>query len=248
MKILLLDIETSPNEAYVWGLWNQNVATSQIINTSKVLCWAAKWFHEKEIMFSSIYETSTKRMLTRIHKLLDEADVVVHYNGTRFDIPTLNKEFLIHDMKPPAPFKQVDLLKVARNRFRFVSNKLDFVAKALNLGQKVRHKGFELWVDCAHNDPEAWKKMKEYNIGDVKLLEMVYISVLPWIKNHPNHALYSNGPLVCPNCASLHYHKRGIAFAQLLKYQRYQCQDCGHWFRDNKCINKIGEHKFVSVN
>ena len=70
-------------------------------------------------------------MLEGIHKLLDEADAVIHYNGKRFDIPSLNKEFLLNGMFPPAPFKEIDLLTVARGRFRFVSNKLDYVAQQL---------------------------------------------------------------------------------------------------------------------
>ena len=51
MKILLLDIESSPNTAHVWGLWQQNVGIKQIMESSYVLCWAAKWLDDKEIMF-----------------------------------------------------------------------------------------------------------------------------------------------------------------------------------------------------
>ena len=93
MKILLLDIETAPNTAYVWGLWKQNISISQIVDSSSMLCWAAKWLDSPEVMFSSIL-MGKKGMLKEIHKLLDQADAVVHYNGSRFDIPTLNKEFL----------------------------------------------------------------------------------------------------------------------------------------------------------
>ena len=124
MKILLLDIETAPNTAYVWGLFKQNISISQIVDSSAMLCWAAKWLDNEDVMFSSIMG-GRKKMLQRIHKLLDEADAVVHYNGSRFDIPTLNKEFLEAGMSPPSPYAQVDLLKTARQQFRFPSNKLD---------------------------------------------------------------------------------------------------------------------------
>ena len=89
-------------------------------------------------------KSKKKKMLTGIHKLIDQADVIITYNGARFDLPILNKEFLLHEMPPPAPYKQVDLLKVARNRFRFVSNKLDFVSQALGVGKKTAHAGFQL--------------------------------------------------------------------------------------------------------
>ena len=72
MKVLFLDIETSPNVAYVWGLWQQNVAISQLKENSITLCWAAKWLGEEEVMFDSVFQSSPKKMLRRIHKLLDE--------------------------------------------------------------------------------------------------------------------------------------------------------------------------------
>jgi len=42
MKILLLDIETSPMEALVFGLWDQNINFKNIIAEGTILCWAAK--------------------------------------------------------------------------------------------------------------------------------------------------------------------------------------------------------------
>ena len=84
-------------------------------------------------------------MLEGIHSLLDEADAVCHYNGTKFDMPTLNKEFLVHRMTPPPPMKQIDLLRVVKSQFRFPSNKLDYVAQRLGLGKKKDHEGHTLW-------------------------------------------------------------------------------------------------------
>jgi len=128
LKILLLDIETAPNVAHVWGMWQQNVGLPQLIDSGYVLCWAAKWLGDSDVMFGSVVKDGPKRMLKRIHKLLGESDAVIHYNGTKFDIPTLNKEFLLHGIEPPAPYQQIDLLRTARSKFRFASNKLDYVA------------------------------------------------------------------------------------------------------------------------
>lgn len=237
MKILLLDIETAPNLVHVWGLWQQNVGLPQIMEPGYTLCWSAKWLGSNEVMFSSIQHTNPKRMLLQIWDLLDEADVVCHYNGTKFDIPTLNKEFLIYEMDPPSPYKQIDLLRVARSQFKFPSNKLDYVANALGLGKKTKHIGHELWIKCMANDPEAWKMMEEYNINDVVLLEKVYGKLLPWIKNHPNQNLFTAGEHVCPNCGGKHLQKRGTSHTIAGQYQRYRCSSCGTWSRDTKKIN-----------
>ena len=232
MKILLLDTETSPVLAHVWGIWNQNVGIPQIIESTHVISFAAKWFGEPEIFFSSIHSNSPKQMIKKVHKLLDTADAVVHYNGTKFDIPMLNKEFVLYGFPPPSPYKQIDLLKTARQQFRFPSNKLEFLAKQLKIGEKLKHSGHELWVRCMAGDPAAWAEMEAYNVQDVILLESLYVRLLPWIKNHPNHGIYTDTPdYLCPSCGSIHVQRRGFSRTQALQFVRYHCQDCGAWSR-----------------
>lgn len=246
-KILLIDIETSPNLATVWGIWQQNIALNQLLESSSTLCYAAKWLGEEEVMFKSVQNTTYKRMLKSVHKLMDEADAIIHYNGSRFDIPTLNKEFLIAGMPPPSPAKQIDLLSVARKQFRFVSNKLDYVSQALGLGKKTEHMGHELWLRCMNKDKEAWAIMEEYNKNDVILLEKVYDKFKAWCKNHLNMSLFVEGDVVCPNCGGQHHQKRGFSYTNSSKFQRYQCQECGNWFRGKQNLaSKVGG-KFVNV-
>ena len=165
MRILLLDIESSPNTAHVWGLWQQNVSLNQLMESSYVLCYAAKWLGEKEMFFDSVHQSKPKKMLKGIHGLLNDADAVIHYNGSKFDIPTLNKEFLLHSFNPPSPYKQIDLLRTVRSNFRFPSNKLDYVAQRLGLGKKQEHEGHELWVKCMNGDKDAWKDRKSTRLN-----------------------------------------------------------------------------------
>jgi len=241
---LLLDIETSPNLAYVWGIWEQNVNVNHMVSSSTTLCWAAKWLGDKKVMFDSIHSSSPKKMLKGIHDLLDEADVVIHYNGRKFDIPTLNKEFLLSGMLPPSPYKQIDLLLVARGAFRFQSNKLDYVAQQLGLGRKTSHEGFQLWVKCMERDAPAWKRMKKYNINDVVLLERVYLKMLPWIKGHPNHGDHGED-MVCVNCGSKRVHRRGTSVNASGRYSRYQCGDCGTWGRTRATPQTKNPHRLM---
>lgn len=245
MRILLLDIETAPNIAYVWGLWQQNVSIDQIANSGYVLCWSAKWYDEKGITFSSLYKTPPRKMLRTIHALLNEADAVVHYNGAKFDIPTLNKEFITYGIRPPAPYRQVDLYRVVRDTFRFPSNKLDYVSRALGLAKKIRHKGFELWVQCMAKEAGAWREMEKYNRQDVVVLEELYDRLKPWITSHPNHGTYADGE-VCPQCGSERHQRRGEQVTTTLRYARYQCIDCGAWFRSVLRVKGV-KAKFKSI-
>jgi len=200
-----------------------------------VMCWSAKWYGEPEIMFDSVYKSKTKRMLRGIHELISRADAVIHYNGTKFDMPTLNKEFLLNGMHPPPPYKQIDLLRTSRGQFRFPSNKLEYIAKTLGLGSKTKHAGHQLWIDCMAKIPEAWAVMEEYNKNDVALLEVVYDKLKPWIKGHPNQGVYE-GELCCPKCASHSYKRSGWAYTNAYKYQRFVCRDCGTWFRGSNNV------------
>jgi DNA polymerase elongation subunit (family B) len=248
LRVLLLDIETAPNTAFVWGLYDQDVGLSQIIDTSYILCWAAKWLGQPEIHFERTLhqKRSSKGMLRHIHGLMECADMIVTYNGNKFDIPTLNREFLIHGIPPPAPTKLMDLYQHVKRRFRFSSNKMDHVAQELGIGKKVEHEGFSLWVKCMENDKDAWKTMEQYNRNDVVILEGIYDRILPWLPNQ-GHAVRNDGQLVCPNCGGTKYQQRGFQYSQVAKYVRFQCLSCFHWFRTTS--NKLPKQpvKFVSL-
>lgn len=246
MRILLLDIETAPNTAHVWGLWNENIPLDRLVTSGYTLSWAAKWHGEDQVVGASLGNTGPKTMLKAIHKMMNEADVIVHYNGTKFDIPTLNKEFVQYGMGPPAPYKQIDLLRTCRNQFRFPSNKLAYVVKALGLGEKAETGGYDTWLGCMAGDKEAFRKMEAYNVHDVILLEKLYDKLRPWIKGHANQNLYGES-CVCPVCASSNYQRRGYAVVSTLRYRRYRCNECSSWFRSFKSDGPKPEEKFIGA-
>jgi DNA polymerase elongation subunit (family B) len=239
MKVLAIDIETSPSLAYVWGLWDQNVGLNQIVDTTEVLCFAAKFVGEKKVHFASVHHDGKQAMLQKAHDLLSEADVVMHWNGKRFDIPHLFREFVLAGMAPPAPFAQLDLLHVARRQFKFLSNKLEHVSKQLGLPGKVKHDGFELWTACMAGDEKAWRLMRRYNIQDVRLLEGIYERFQPWIPSFPNRRLY-DGTSGCPSCGvEGQMQRRGYAYTKVSRFQRWQCQACGSWTRSSRRVEGV---------
>jgi len=253
MRVLFLDIETAPHKVYAWGLFKENIYLDRVIEPGYTLCFAARWEHDETMHFYSLFTHTMEEMLQAMYDLLDECDVVVHYNGKRFDMPTLNKEFILNGFVPPTNYKQIDLYQVVRSTFRFVSNKLDFVAQALGLGGKVAHKGMELWRDCMEGVEagwgervseqvlESWDTMQEYNEEDVSLLVRLYYKLQPWIRVHPNRALYLKDPNVraCPKCGSENLVKRGIERpATVNAYQRYKCNDCGANSRSRVAVKK----------
>src|ERR1700688_4966752 len=103
LKILLLDIETSPNLGWVWGKYQQD-----IIKFNKewfILCFAAKWLDQSQIITKrlpdyNLYKKDSendREVVRALWELLDEADVVVAHNGDEFDIKKINARIVFQD-------------------------------------------------------------------------------------------------------------------------------------------------------
>ena len=240
MKILLIDIETTPNLAHVWGLWQQNVGLSQLLESTEMMCFAAKFVGDKRTQFYSTFWDGKETMVQKAWDLLNEADVVVGWNSRSFDEKHLNREFLQAGLTPPSPYKSLDLMLAVKKKFRLPSNKLQYVSKMLGLAGKVQHSGHELWIQCMAGLEKAWRQMKKYNIQDVDLLEDVYWAILPWIDGHPAVALYDGlGEDSCPNCGGTNLAREGYAHTKQSVFQRYQCRDCGKWSRSTHAIARV---------
>lgn len=236
MKILFLDLETSPNLAHVWGLWQQNVAITQLEKSTEVICFGARWLGTDKVIFKSVHHHGKQKMLDELHKIMNEADVLIGWNSAAFDSKHIKREFIENGYLPPKPWKELDLMRIVRSQFKFPSNKLDYVAQKLGVGAKVQHSGFQLWLDCMAGNNKAWSEMKEYQIQDVNLLVDLYAILLPWINNHPNNS--TPGEYSCTNCGSTDLNKDGIKHLATGKVQRYQCTNCGKRLISNIYIQR----------
>ena len=182
------------------------------------------------------YSSSDKRLCESLYELFNEADIVVAHNGQAFDVHTMNAYWVKHDMIPPTPFRVVDTLKIAKKNFRFPRNKLESIARFLEIGKKTSHEGFELWVKCMARKQDPWKKMEEYNIQDVNLLEEVYIAIRPWDKSHPNVALlYDCADRRCTACGSASLQMiTQKSYTAVSEFESFRCQNCGKIVRSGK--------------
>lgn len=245
-KILFLDIETFPNISYIWGKYEQN--SIRFIKETCVATFAAKWLDSK--VFAKAlpdyagYKPDSyddKALVKAIWKLLDEADIVVAHNGKQFDIKVCQARFIYHKLPPPSPFKVVDTKDAVKKVARFNSNKLDDLGQLLGIGKKIKT-DFDLWEGCIKGNAKAWRQMVTYNKQDVLLLEKLYLTVLPWMSNHPNF----NSGMECPKCGSNHLQSRGTSRTSTRTYQRFQCQKCGGWSRSVKS-DKSASAKVVNA-
>lgn len=248
VKVLFFDIETMPHQVYAWGLWDQNVSLSQIIQPGRVFAFAAKWLGNREVEFYSDHEHTHQGMVEAAHRLLSEADIVVTYNGISFDIPHMQREFLLAGLAPPRPYKQIDLMRVAKKQFKFASNKLDFLSQQLGLGRKTSHEGFDLWIKCMAGDDKAWRKMGIYAKQDVKLTEKLYHYLLPWLTNVPHVGQMDGQANSCWACGGTKLRRDGTAHAFVTSYRLYQCLKCGAWVRGNQRLQEATTTRQVGIN
>lgn len=244
MKILLFDIENSPIVTWTWGIHSDPMHSTKFVKQDwYVMCWAAKWLGDKEVMTGALPDhkynhkrPNDKKTLEGLWKLLDEADVVIAHNGYAFDRRKANARFLIHGMKPPSPYKMIDTLKVARSTFMFTSNKLGDLGEYLKCGAKMDTGGFDLWIDCMDGKRSAWRKMVKYCKQDVVLLEKVYLTLRPYIRNHPNQNVYNGTVKCCPKCGSANIIKRGSYMTMTGEKDRFSCNDCGGWCNEGRVV------------
>ena len=236
-KILLWDLETAPNISYTWpGKYEVDVI--DFVRPWYALTFAYKWLGDRKVggyslpMFKGYKQdkANDRALMQKLWSLMNEADIVVGHNAAAFDNKSAFARFLYHNFQPPAPFKTVDTLLIARNGFKFNSNKLDDLGQHFGFGHKMIHTGFDMWRGCFERDERrSWKLMLEYNKRDVELLEKVYLRLRPWMKNHPNYNLIAGTTDHCTNCGKPSLIVRGYYNTSGGRRQRLQCTDCGHY-------------------
>jgi hypothetical protein len=231
VKILLFDIETTPMEVFVWGLFgNKYIDHKNVIKDWNVLSWSAKWLFDSNVISDiqtpkEAINRDDKRLLKGIWDLIDKADIIIAHNGDKFDLRKIKARFLSNGIMPPMPYKTIDTLKIARKEFALSSNKQDYITKLLGV-QKKLDTDFQLWIDCMNGDTKALKKMERYNKHDVIGLEQMYLKLRPYMTGHPNIAVMMEEN-VCSTCGSDSLNNVGkYYFTGSSRYELYYCNGC----------------------
>ena len=234
VKVLILDIETSPILAHVWQLWDNNVALNQIVEDWSILSWSAKWLDNDNIMYMDTRNEkdprNDKKIIKGLWELMDQADVIIGQNSKSFDIPKINARFFKHNMPKPSSFRQIDTMRLAKKHFKFTSNKLEYTSKNfLPDVQKSDHKkfpGHSLWSECLKGNLEAFEEMQAYNVTDILATEALYHRLKSW-DNSLNFNVYHNSFHHECSCGSTDFKKHGHVYTNTGKFVRYICKSCG---------------------
>lgn len=245
-RTLIWDCELKPNVVSAWSLFKPTIGINQIIEPAGIICFAWRWHGEKKTGFSSEWDDGYSAMVRKLHDLFSEADVVAGFNSTSFDNKHANAAFVVENLDPPAPYRQIDIYREARKQFNFPSRKLDYIAGVLGLGHKVQHSGMSLWNEVVRpSSEESGRKaralMKKYCIGDVDLTVDMYDRLLPWLTPGVNAGLVSDSDdPVCTNCGSSNVQRRGFGYTLAVRYRRFRCMDCAKWLR-SRSSDRVAE-------
>lgn len=235
-KTLLLDIETSIMLVYTFQLGKQVIRHDQIYEDWRILCYTAKWLGENKVLYEEAREEKQeKEILKKLHKLLDEADIVITQNGTLFDAKRINTRMIYYNVNPPSPYRHYDIYRLVKRVANFSSKGLAYLTdKLCKKHKKLIHQSFpgrNLWIECKKGNKKAWKEMKEYNKKDVLSMEELYYKLRPWApESFPKVYNLTNSINVCSTCGYKGQMKEGKPRkAKKHWYRQDSCVKCGAW-------------------
>jgi predicted RNA-binding Zn-ribbon protein involved in translation (DUF1610 family)/predicted PolB exonuclease-like 3'-5' exonuclease len=234
VRRLFWDIETSPNVVLTWRTgYKINIDHENILKERAIICVCYKWEGEKQV-HSLTWDASQddKAMLQAFLEVANSADEMVAHNGDRFDIAWFRTRCLFHGLQPLPDYKTVDTLAWARRLFYFNSNRLDYIARFLGLGGKLKT-SFGLWKDIVlRKDAPALQKMVTYCKRDVALLEQVWKRLRSYSRPKTHAAVLSSGAVwACPHCGSTNVRKTKtrVTASGAVQHQM-RCSDCGSYY------------------
>ena len=231
IRRLFLDIESSPNTVLTWRIgYKINLDHSNLLNERAIICVCYKWSDESKVHYLHWDKNqSDKAMLVEVAKVLEQADEIIGHNLARFDLPWLKTRALFHGLPPLPDLKVVDTLQIARRKFYFNSNRLDYLGKFLGFGGKIKTE-FGLWKEIVLNRcPKAMRKMVEYCQGDVLLLERVWKKLNHAAKPKSHAGVMSGGyKWSCPYDGGTNVvtNQRQVSAKGVLSWVM-RCKDCG---------------------
>jgi DNA polymerase elongation subunit (family B) len=227
---LYFDIEVSANIGLFWQSgYKLQIGTENIIKERAVICICYKWEDDNDVYYLQWDKKQCdKKLLQDFINVANTADELVGHNGDKFDLSWIRTRCLFHNIQMFPTYNTIDTLKVARSKFRFNSNRLDYIGKFLGLGQK-NHTNFDLWKDIMlKNDKTAMNTMIDYCIQDVVLLEKVHKALNNHIPANTHYGvIFGQDKGSCPECGSddLIINNRRVTASGIKKIQ-FICKTC----------------------
>ena len=242
------DLETSFMQGYFFDIWQINIPMSQVTKQSHLL--SASWaMNDDEPVGIRLTPEDVKtgndlEVVVKLIEAINSCDVVVTFNGKKFDVKKLNTRALYWGLPPVVIPRHIDLMQDAKRLFKFPSNSMQNISQYLGEDGKISTGGSRLWQRCAEYDDyevcdSALQEMLDYNLQDINATRDLHKRFMGWSKNTPNIAtitkqvqgknLKEDTNLLCIHCGSSDVSKiviDGVAkqgYTSVSSFDLYRC-------------------------
>lgn len=233
-------------QTYDLKTYGKYLPHKSVTEPSKMVCVAWKWLGDNHVSSTSVLNDAERfkadphddYYVTKVlHALLDSASIAVAHNGDNFDIKSFNARAIYHGFDPIKKVVTIDTLKEARKLLKVESCSLSYLCRMFGIANKDESPD---WQKVWESDRSAILECERYCRQDIRALEALYLTLRPWIRNHPNMGLYTPDlpPLTCPICNNHELRTNGTYSTKTGVFQRYRCDKdyggCGATFRAKK--------------
>ncbi len=250
LKILHVDIETSPPLVMTYGLKDTYIGQNQIIIPTQITslsymsetireCFSLEWDWLGDIIITPTEVKGggcDKQMLENFVEIANEADLVIGQNSDSFDLKILQWRLNFHKLPPIKNAITLDTLKLSRKVFRPDSHKLDYRSRTYGYGGKIKQ-DMDDCMDVARGNEVKQALRVKYNIKDTVDTRKVFWRELPYYilpvgitKMLANYI--TEKKIFCLHCSSKHRSKFDIKETVVNNKLYYQCNNCdAKWSR-----------------
>lgn len=201
-----------------------------------ILCIGYKWLGEKKPKIISITDfpnfkkdpTDDSEVVKAFYPILVEADILVTYFGTGFDVKYITSKLLEHRLEFLPNTPHVDLFYVVKGKMLLSRKSLQNTGLFLGCtAQKTPISG-RIWKRAMCGHRASIKYIETHCASDVNLTEEVYMRLRPLVRQHPRRAGLGD----CRVCGGDKLQLRGRYVAVTGGEQsRIYCRACGAWGR-----------------
>ena len=248
VRYLYWDLETSFMQGYFFDVWQINIPLSQVTKQSHLL--SASWAINDEkptgvrLTPEQVKTGDDLHVVVKLIEAINNSDVIVTFNGKKFDTKKLNTRALYWGLPPVVYPRHIDLMQDAKRLFKFPSNSMQNISNYLGESGKIATGGTRLWQRCAEYEnydvcENALQEMLDYNLQDIVATRDLHKQFMGWSKNTPNIStitkqvtgedLNVNHDLLCVHCGSSDVNKIVIdgvtkqGYTSVSSFDLYRC-------------------------
>ena len=215
-RTLFWDLESSLLEGYFFRIWQENIPMRRIKKQAHLLS-ASFAYNDEHVQGYRLTPEQVKTgddfdVVCKVVEAVNNCDLMITFNGKRFDVKLLNTRALFWGLPPVKAPKHIDLFEQSKRVFKFPSNSMQNVSMYLGEKGKLETSGSNLWERCAEweNYEECEKALIEmvtYGNQDIEATRDLYKRFQGWMKGVPNlgvitNEVTDNKTLRCIHCGS----------------------------------------------